>query len=157
MVHQKETNLLVKCTVQLPLEYQSKLTVIGRGTRMNEKWIRLSIIELLLTITGCWHACNNLLSPQAQCRNKINDSLYVLGSKGHDASPVVFTTPLNTITSTYHLDWKPFPDTPWHASAPVVLDNKCLLIIGGRNQFNNQIKTNEIFAFNSKNSLCVHR
>jgi len=35
---------------------------------------------------------------------------------------VVFTTPLNTITSTYHLDWEPFPDT----HAPVVLDNKWL-------------------------------
>ena len=34
-----------------------------------------------------------------------------LDNKGQDASPVVFTTPLNTTTSTHHLDWKPFPDT----------------------------------------------
>ena len=133
--------------------YQLRLIVIGGGTKTDGKWIRRSTVELLDTITGCWHTCNNLPSPQAYISSVVmNDSLYVLGSKGQDASPVVFTASLNAL-SAGQLQWKSFPDTPWCASAPVVLYNKYLLTIGGRNQSDKHAKTDEICAFDPANGL----
>ena len=135
--------------------YHLKLIVIGGGTKMDGRWIKLSTIEYMDTITGFWYTCNNLPSPQAYISSVVmNDSLYVLGSKGHDSSPVVFTAPLNAL-STCQLHWKSFPDTPWCASAPVVLYNKYLVTVGGRNQSDKRIKINEICAFDPTNCLWV--
>ena len=125
--------------------YHSMLIVVGGQSTLLSK-STLSTTELLDTINGCWYTCNNLPSPHQQMKYAIiNDKLYLLGGFDTDIKPSsqVFVASLNTL-STHQLNWQSVPNTPWCASASVVLYNKFLLTVGG---IQNQGYTAEVWVF----------
>ena len=126
--------------------YQSMLIVLGGYAMVEGKWTTVSTTELLDTTNGCWYTCNNLPSPHQQMKAAImNDKLYLLGGADKDLKPSsqVFVASLDTL-STHQLNWQSAPNTPWCASAPVVLYNKFLLTVGGKQQS----RTSEVNVFN---------
>ena len=130
--------------------YHSMLIVVGGTVRVESKWTRVSTTELLDTTNGCWYTCNNLPSPHQQMKAAImNDKLYLLGGfdKDFKLTPQVFVASLDTL-STHQLNWQSAPNTPWCGSAPVVLYNKFLLTVGGRQQS----RTSEVNIFNPSTS-----
>ena len=67
-----------RCSVTA-VGYHSMLIVVGGGTKVGDKWVRVSITELLDTTNGCWYTCNNLPSPHQQLKVAImNNKLYLL-------------------------------------------------------------------------------
>jgi len=126
--------------------YNSKLIVAGGTTRVKDKWVRLSTVELLDT-TNRWWTCANLPSPHAQLTGVVvKDTLYLLGGRGQDGvSSQVFAASLSTLST--HLKWQHVTDSPWCNSVPVVLYN-CLLTVGGKHQKDTTRKTGEVCAFN---------
>ena len=134
--------------------YHSMLIVAGGGIKVEGKWTIVSIIELLDTTNGCWYTCNNLPSPYQLMKAVImNDKLYLLGGFIEDGKPStqVFFAALENL-STHQLNWQSAPDTPWCRSAPVVLYNKFLLAVGGRQQS----RTSEVNVFNSSTGQWKH-
>ena len=134
--------------------YHSMLIVVGGGIIVKDEWTRLSTTELLDTTNGCWYTCNNLPSPHQQMKAVImNDKLYLFG--GVDANfkltPQMFVASLDNL-STHQLNWQSAPDTPWCMSAPVVLYNKFLLTVGGRQLS----RTSEVNVFNSSTGQWKH-
>ena len=114
--------------------YHSMLIVVGGAIKVEGIWTRISTTELLDTTNGCWYTCNNLPSPHQQLKAAImNDKLYLLGGVDQDfkSSPQVFVASLDTL-STHQLNWQSAPNTPWCGSAPVILYNKFLLTVGGK-------------------------
>ena len=114
--------------------YHSMLIVIGGYAKVEGTWTRVSTTELLDTTNGCWYTCNNLPSPHQQLKAAImNDKLYLLGGVDKDGkpSPQVFVASLDTL-STHQLNWQSAQNIPWCGSAPVVLYNKFLLTVGGK-------------------------
>ena len=134
--------------------YHSMLIVVGGYAYVEGEWTTLSTTELLDTTNGCWYTCNNLPSPHQQLMAAImNDKLYLLGGFDKDAkpSPQVFVASLDTL-STHQLNWQSAPNTPWCASAPVVLYNKFLLTVGGKLQS----RTSEVNIFNPSTGRWKH-
>ena len=134
--------------------YHSMLIVVGGGIMVEGKWTKVSTTELLDTTNGCWYTCNNLPSPHQQMKAAImNDKLYLLGGFDKDLkpSPQVFVASLDTL-STHQLNWQSAPNTPWCHSAPVVLYNKFLLTVGGRQQS----RTSEVHIFNPSTGQWKH-
>ena len=129
--------------------YHSMLIVVGGRSKVEGKWTTASTTELLDTTNGCWYTCNNLPSPHQQMQAAImNDKLYLLGgytSYNNDLKPSlqVFVASLDTL-STHQLNWQSAPNTPWCASAPLVLYNKFLLTVGGFQQS----RASEVCIFN---------
>ena len=134
--------------------YNSMIIIVGGTAYMEGKWTRVSTTELLDTTNGCWYTCNNLPSPHQQLKAAImNDKLYLLGGVDKDfkPSPQVFVASLDTL-STHQLNWQSAPNTPWCASAPVVLYNKFLLTVGGWQQS----CTSEVNVFNPSTDQWKH-
>ena len=134
--------------------YHSMLIVVGGGIKVEGKWYKVSTTELLDTTNGCWYTCNNLPSPHQQLRATImNDQFYLLGGfdKNGKQSPQVFVASLDTL-STHQLNWQSAPNTPWCGSAPVVLYNKFLLSVGGKQQS----RTSEVNIFNPSTGQWKH-
>ena len=134
--------------------YHSMLIVVGGVIMVKGKWTRVSTTELLDTTNGCWYTCNNLPSPHQQLKAAImNDKLYLLGGVDKDfkLSTQMFGASLDTL-STHQLNWQSAPNTPWCASSPVVLYNKFLLTVGGRQQS----RTSEVNIFNLSTGQWKH-
>ena len=134
--------------------YHSMLIVAGGGIIVEGKWTSVSTTELLDTTNGCWYTCNNLPSPHHQMKAVImNDKLYLLGGVDKDfkLSLQVFVASLDSL-STHQLNWQSAPNTPWCASAPVVLYSKFLLTVGGMQQS----RTSEVNVFNSSTGQWKH-
>ena len=134
--------------------YHSMLIVVGGIIKVEGKWIRISTTELLDTTNGSWYTCNNLPSPCQQMKAVImNDKLYLLSgvNKNFELSPQVFVASLDNL-STHQLNWQSAPNTPWCRSAPVVLYNKFLLTVGGKQQS----RTFELNVFNSSTGHWKH-
>ena len=127
--------------------HQSILIVAGGIALINDKWTKLSITELLDTTNGNWYTCSNLPSPYCDLRTVvIKNTLYLLGgSNQHKAVPDVLSASLSNL-STHQLTWHLISSTPWCGSAPVVLYNKYLVAIGGRNHSNLSKKTSQLCA-----------
>ena len=131
------------------------IIVVGGSIKVEGKWTTLSTTELLDTTNGCWYTCNNLPSQHQQMKAAImNDKLYLLGgfAKGGKPSPQVFVASLDTL-STHQLNWQSAPNTPWCASAPVVLYKKLLFTVGGKWQ---QSRTSEVYIFNPSTGQWKH-
>ena len=114
--------------------YYSMLIVVGGVCKVEDKWTALSTTELLDTNNGSWYTCNNLPSPHLQLNLAImNDKFYLLGGSDGDfkLSLQVYIGSLDTL-STHQLNWQSAPNTLCCSSAPVVLYNKFLLAVGGR-------------------------
>ena len=126
--------------------YHSMLIVVGGTIMVKGKWSITSMVELLDTTNGCWYTCNSLPSPHRQLKAAImNGKLYLLGGVNEDVklSPLMFVASLDTL-STHQLNWQSLPNTPWQASAPVVVYHKFLLTVGGRDES----RTSEVNIFN---------
>ena len=134
--------------------YHSMLIVIGGQTKVEGKWTISSTTELLDTTNGCWYTCNNLSLPHQQMKAAImNDKLFLLGGfdKDRKPSPQVFVASLDTL-STHQLNWQSALNTPWCLSAPIVLYNKFLLTVGGRQQS----RTSEVYIFTPSTGQWKH-
>ena len=134
--------------------YHSMLIVAGGGIKVEGKWTIVSTTELLDTTNGCWYTCNNFPSPYQLMKAVImNDKLYLLGGFIEDGKPStqVFFAALDNL-STHQLNWQSAPDTPWCRSGAVVLYNKFLLAVGGRQQS----RTSEVNVFNSSTGQWKH-
>ena len=134
--------------------YHSMLIVVGGSAKVYGEWIRISTTELLDTTNGCWYPCNNLPSPRQQLKAvTMNNELYLSGGidKSGKVSPQVFVASLDTLP-THKLKWQSAPNTLWCGSAPVVLYNKFLVTVGGRQQS----RTTEVCTFNPSTGQWKH-
>jgi len=128
--------------------YQSFLIVVGGNVIVKRKWFALTTTELLDTTNGFWHTCDDLPLPYLQLKAAVvNNTLYLLGGKSIKSSLQVFTASLDNLSS-HQLKWQSLPDTPWCFSTPVVLHNKFLLTVGGRQPSDMTSQTREVCAFN---------
>ena len=135
--------------------YRSILIVVGGGAKVRDEWIRISTTEVLDTTNRCWYTCNNLPSPRQQLKAvTINNKLYLSGGidKSGKESLQVFVTTLDVLLTYKLLNWQSAPNTPWCASAPVVLCNKFLVTIGGRQRN----RTAEVSIFNPSTGQWEH-
>ena len=82
----------------------------------------------------------------------VDNILYLLGGVNKDdASPAVFTAPLDTL-STHQLKWNTLQDTPWCASAPVSVYGTHLLIVGGIKKIGSEFTlTSDVYKLNKVN------
>ena len=135
--------------------YQSMLIIVGGDTKVKGERILLATAEILDTTNGCWYTCDHLPVPHCQPKfTIINNTLYLLGevNENLNPSPQVFSASLDNL-SRHQLKWQSLPDIPWRFSAPVVLYNKFLLTVGGRQPSDDNSQTNEVCAFNSLTGL----
>jgi len=136
--------------------HQSMLITVGGTVKVKGKWIRLATTEILDSANKCWYTCADLPVPHNQLKaTNINNALYLLGGNDEDfnPSPQVFTASLDNLLS-HQLKWQSLPDTPWSSSTPIVLYNKFLLTVGGRQPSDMTSKTTEVCAFNPSTGLC---
>ena len=101
--------------------------------------------------TGQWYTTSNLSLPHSRLQSVIVDNiLYLLGGLNQDGkySPAVFTAPLDTLSS-HQLKWSSQQDTPWCRSAPVSIQGRHLLTVGGAKKTgSNYVCTSDIHMFN---------
>jgi len=135
--------------------YQSMVIVVGGQAKIKgTKWIKLSTTELLDTTNGCWYTCDNLPVPLIQLKAVVTgNTLHLMGGLNNDSPSLqVFTASLDNLSS-HQLKWQSFPDTPWCYLTPVVLYNKFLLTVGGRQPSDMTSKTSKVCAFNPSTGL----
>jgi len=109
-----------------------KGTIIITGGK-DDQYSILSTTELFDSNTGQWYTTSNLPLPHSELHSVIIDNtIYLLGGCNQDGkmSPAVFTAPLDTLSS-HQLKWSSQQDTPWCCSAPVSIQGRHLLIVGG--------------------------
>ena len=110
--------------------HQGMLIITGG---VDNKYKTLSSTELFDSSNGQWYVTNDLPQPHSSAQSVIVDNiLYLLGEVNKDGqySPVVFTTPLDTL-SRHQLKWNTHQDAPWCRPAPVSVYGTHLLIVGG--------------------------
>ncbi|XP_065916810.1 serine/threonine-protein kinase WNK-like isoform X2 [Dysidea avara] len=117
-------------------------TLIVAGGK-DDKYRTLATTELFDSITGQCYTTSNLPLPHYLLHSVIADNiLYLVG--GHDqdgsSSPTVFTAPLDTLPS-HQLRWVSQHNTPCSSSAPVSIQGRHVLTIGG-------MRTNNVYRFN---------
>ena len=126
--------------------YQKTLIVVGGRNDHNET---ISSTELFDSSTAEWYTADNLSVPHSELKSVIVDNLlYLLGGLNQDGYPsqAVFCTPLDTLSS-HQLNWSSQQDTPWCRSAPVSIEGRNLLAIGGWKKVEN-VCTNKIYILN---------
>ena len=134
--------------------YQSMLIVVGGETIVKGKWKVVATTELLDTTNRCWYICDDLPVPHVQPKTVLSGStLFLLGGRvqGGYPSSQVFTASLDNLSS-HQLKWQSLPDTPWCLSTPVVVYNKFLLTVAGRQPSDKTSQTSEVCAFNPSTS-----
>ena len=111
----------------------------------------LATTELFNSTTGQTYATSDLPLPQCGlCSVIVNNTLYLLGGANTDLmSPAVFAAPLDTL-SRHKLQWSSQQDTPWYHSAPVSIQGRHLLTVGGAKRIRscNYVRTSDINKFN---------
>ncbi|XP_065916283.1 uncharacterized protein [Dysidea avara] len=125
-------------------------TLIITGGEYDERR-RLATTELLDSTTGQWYTTSDLPLPHFWLQSVIIDNtLYLLGGYNQDGnlSPAVFTAPLDTLSS-HQLKWSSQQDTPWCRSAPVSIQGRHLLTVGGvKKTGRGNVRTSDINMFN---------
>ena len=143
--------------------YRSMLIIVGGVMPTKGVFKKLSsgfwsvqpTTDLLDTTSGCWHTCSSIPSPHIQLKAVIvNNTLYVLGGADSNLkpSPKVFGASLDDIGATHELSWQCLADVPFCYSAPVVMQDKYLLTVGGTQQSDNNL-VREVRALNPLNAL----
>ena len=113
--------------------YQGMLIITGGK---DDKGKKLSSTELFDSNDRQWYICSDLPQPHSVLQSVIVDNtLYLLGgfNKASHGSQAVFAASLDTL-SKHQLKWNTQRDAPWCRSAPVSINNKQLLIVGGGNK-----------------------
>ena len=111
-------NMIIARSHATAAGHQGMLIITGG---VDDKGKILSSAELFDSNNGQWYKCSDLPQPHYWLQSVIVDNiLYLLSGidEGYRDSTVVFTAPLNTL-STHQLKWNTHQDTPWCASAPV--------------------------------------
>jgi len=109
----------------------------------------LATTELFNSITGQWYTTSDLPLPHWGLKPVIVDNtIYLLGGYNKDGtSPAVFAAPLDTVSS-HKLQWSS-QDTPWCGSAPVSIQGRHLLTVGGIKKTGSRYAyTSDIHKFN---------
>ena len=135
--HLKEYTRMITARYQATAAgYQG--TLIITGGRVNYK-SRLDSTELFNSTTGQWYNTGKLPSPHCRLQPVIVDNvLYLL------RGATVYTAPLDTLSS-HQLKWSSHQCTPGHSSAPVSIQGRHLLTVGGRKK---NVITKDIHKFN---------
>ena len=110
----------------------------------------LATTELYNSTTGQWYTTSDLPLPHSWLQSVIiGNTLYLLGGCNQDGmSPAVFTAPLDTLSS-HQLKWSSQQDTPWCCSAPVSIQGRHLLTVGGvKKTGSGYVFTSDINMFN---------
>ena len=129
--------------------HQETLIVTG-GKNDQDK--TLATTELLNSTTGQWYTTSDLPLPHYWLQSLIADNkLYVLSGVNKDLnnSPAVFAAQIDTLSS-HKLQWSSQQDTPWCHSAPVSMQGRHLLTIGGEKKSGGAYTSN-IQKFNKVN------
>ena len=108
-----------------------KILIITGG--VDGKGSTLVSTELFDSSKGQWYNTGDLPSPHYGLQSVIVDNtVYLLGGAdaGHSYSKKVFSASLDNLYN-HHLKWIIQNDTPGHSSAPVSIQGKHLLTVGG--------------------------
>ena len=111
----------------------------------------LATTELFNSTTRQWYTTSDLPLPHYRLHSVIvENNLYLLGgyTKANNMSPAVFAAPLDTLSS-HKLQWSSQQDTPWCRSAPVSIQGRHLLTVGGEKKTRSgYVHTSDINKFN---------
>ena len=128
--------------------HQGMLIITGGD---DDKDNTLSSTELFDSSNGQWYMSNDLPQPHSWLQSVIVDNiLYLLGgaNKDGEASPAVFTAPLDTLSS-HQLKWNTPQDTPWCDYAAVSVHGTHLLIVGGGKMIGDEYtRTSDVYKLN---------
>ena len=127
--------------------YQGTLIITGGK---DDQHRTLATTELFDSTTRQWYTTSDLPLPHSWLHSVIVDNtLYLLGGCNQDGmSPAVFTAPLDTLSS-HQLKWSSQQDTPWCRSAPVSIQGRHLLTVGGvKKTGSDYVFTSDINMFN---------
>jgi len=126
----KYTKMLTSRGLATAASHQGTLIITGGEGDRHKK---ITSTELFDSSTGQWYATDHL--PLPHCRLQaviVNDNLYLLGGidVSNDYSPAVFTASLETLSS-HILKWESHPEYSACQTAPVSIQDRHLLVIGG--------------------------
>jgi len=110
--------------------YQGTLIIAGGRNDQNKI---LATTELFDSASGQWYSVSDLPSPHFDLKSVIvNNVLYLLGGASNERmySNEVFTASLDTLSSN-QLKWRSQQCTPRHSTAPISIQGRHLLILGG--------------------------
>jgi len=128
--------------------HQGTLIITGGRNNLKQK---LATTELFDSTTGQWYTTSDLSQPHDRLHSVIvDDTLYLLGGcyQNNTMSPAVFKTSLDSLSS-HKLQWSSQQDTPWCSSAPVSLQGRHLLTVGGvKKTGSGNVRTSDIHKFN---------
>ena len=128
--------------------YQGTLIITGGR---DDQYRTLATTELFNSNTGQWYTTSDLPLPHDGLHSVIADNtLYLLGGYNKDniMTPAVFASPLNTLFS-HKIQWSSQQDTPWCRSAPVSIQGRYLLTVGGvKKTGSGYVHTSDIHKFN---------
>ncbi|XP_065916224.1 serine/threonine-protein kinase WNK-like isoform X2 [Dysidea avara] len=146
--HLKEyTRMITPRYYATAASHQGTLVITGGKDDQRRK---LATTELFDSTTGQWYTTSDLPLPHYWLQSVIVDNtLYLLGGYNQDGmSPAVFTAPLDTLSS-HQLKWSSQQDTPWCRSAPVSIQGRHLLTVGGvKKTGSDYVLTSDINMFN---------
>ncbi|XP_065905003.1 uncharacterized protein [Dysidea avara] len=132
--------------------HQGTLIIVGGLTEGKKCYEIIPSTELFDSINKQWYTTDQLPLPQYGLRSVIADNvLYLLGGIDQDgkASPAVFTASLDTLFS-FQLKWISHQDFLWLRSAPVSMQGRQVLVMGGTKLEDSGVSTStsDIHMFN---------
>ena len=146
--HLKEyTRMITPRWLATAASHQGTLVITGG---IDDKHRKLATTELFDSTTRQWYTTSDLPLPHYWLQSVIvNNTLYLLGGSNQDGmSPAIFTAPLDTLSS-HQLKWSSQQDTPWCRSAPVSIQGRHLLTVGGlKKTGSDYVPTSDITMFN---------
>ena len=120
----KSTKMITARSYATAVGHQGMLIITGG---VDDKDQRLSSTELFDSNRRQWYKCSDIPQPHSELKSVIVENiLYLLGGD----NSAMFTAPLETL-STHQLTWDTYKDIPKRNSAPVSVNGRHLLIVGG--------------------------
>jgi len=142
--HLKEyTRMIIGRHSTIAAGYQGMLIITGGK---DDHSTTIDSTEIFNSTTRQWYTTCKLPSPHCRLQSLIVDNeLYLLGGLGIST---VFTAPLDSLSS-HRLEWSSQKDTPGHSSAPVSIQGRHLLTVGGvKKTGSGYMRTSDIHKFN---------
>ena len=142
--HLKEyTRMITPRCWATAIGHQGTMILVG-GEDKNKK---LATTELFNSTTRQWYSTGDLPLPRYHLKSVIiHNVLYLLGGYDDNSyfSKAMFTAPLDTLSSN-QLKWSSQQDIPFINSAPVSIQGRHLLTVGG---YKGHVVTGDIHMFN---------
>ena len=149
--HLKEHNRMITPRYFTTAAGHQGVLIIAGGK--NDQQRALATTELFDSTTGQWYTTGDLPLPHYKLHSVVVDNvLHLLGGFNQDAiSPAVFTAPLRTLSRyqlKWQLKWSSQEDTPWCRSAPVSIQGRHLLVVGGVKKIRSDyVHTSNVYMF----------